>query len=167
MDPIGVKYVLFISYVLTILYIAMLTAFYPYSLHHLSSFPHPFISIISISKGKKLLPRAARHCHPDQILTMLTMLVANFESLDVCHNPVLFDPSTGTVNVAAADEAELFMSTIVPPMLAFVVEAPFRIVIGLMALFLERNNVIWVARSKVRTLPLILCIRTAHVLPRS
>ncbi|RUP40899.1 topoisomerase II-associated protein PAT1-domain-containing protein [Jimgerdemannia flammicorona] len=129
------------------------------------SFPHPFISIISISKGKKLLPRVARHCHPDQILTMLTMLVANFEFLDVCRTPVLFDPVTGLVNSVAADAAELFMNTIVPPMLAFVVEAPFRIVIGLMALFLDRNDVVWVARSKVGATSLEYLSSHSHQLP--
>ncbi|RUS25739.1 topoisomerase II-associated protein PAT1 [Jimgerdemannia flammicorona] len=128
------------------------------------SFPHPFISIISISKGKKLLPRVARHCHPDQILTMLTMLVANFEFLDVCRTPVLFDPVTGLVNSVAADAAELFMNTIVPPMLAFVVEAPFRIVIGLMALFLDRNDVVWVARSKAGLAFLTMFLSRAEML---
>lgn len=70
------------------------------------------------------------------------MLVANFESLNVCKSEVYAD-------VQGNQEIELFMNTIVPPLLGFVSEAPFRIVVGLLALFIERNNMIWVARSKV------------------
>ena len=70
------------------------------------------------------------------------MLVANFESLNVCKSEVYAD-------IQGNQEIELFMNTIVPPLLGFVSEAPFRIVVGLLALFIERNNMIWVARSKV------------------
>lgn len=108
----------------------------------LVSHPHPFISILNYSKGKKVIPRVLRHLLPEQTLTLLTMLVANFESLNVCKSEVYAD-------VQGNQEIELFMNTIVPPLLGFVSEAPFRIVVGLLALFIERNNMIWVARSKV------------------
>lgn len=108
-----------------------------------NSHPHPFISILNYSKGKKVIPRVLRHLLPEQTLTLLTMLVANFESLNVCKSEVYAD-------VQGNQEIELFMNTIVPPLLGFVSEAPFRIVVGLLALFIERNNMVWVARSKVR-----------------
>lgn len=108
-----------------------------------TSHPHPFISILNYSKGKKVIPRVLRHLLPEQTLTLLTMLVANFESLNVCKSEVYAD-------VQGNQEIELFMNTIVPPLLGFVSEAPFRIVVGLLALFIERNNMIWVARSKVK-----------------
>lgn len=107
-----------------------------------TSHPHPFISILNYSKGKKVIPRVLRHLLPEQTLTLLTMLVANFESLNVCKAEVYAD-------VQGNQEIELFMNTIVPPLLGFVSETPFRIVVGLLALFIERNNMIWVARSKV------------------
>lgn len=108
-----------------------------------NSHPHPFISILNYSKGKKVIPRVLRHLLPEQTLTLLTMLVANFESLNVCKSEVYAD-------VQGNQEIELFMNTIVPPLLGFVSEAPFRIVVGLLALFIERNNMVWVARSKVK-----------------
>jgi DNA topoisomerase 2-associated protein PAT1 len=113
----------------------------------IKSYPHPFISILSVAKGKKVIPRVLRHCLPDQILTLITMLVANFESLDVCKGAIW--GNQGIVSSAMLDEVELYMNTVVPPLLQFVAEAPMRIVLGLFGLFIERNNIVWVARSKV------------------
>jgi DNA topoisomerase 2-associated protein PAT1 len=111
------------------------------------SYPHPFISILSVAKGKKVIPRVLRHCLPDQILALITMLVANFETLDVCKGAI-WGPQ-GIVSPAMLEEVELYMNTVVPPLLQFVAEAPMRIVLGLFGLFVERNNIAWVARSKV------------------
>lgn len=111
------------------------------------SYPHPFISILSVAKGKKVIPRVLRHCLPEQILTLITMLVANFESLDVCKGAVW--GTQGNVSSRMLEEVELFMNTVVPPLLQFVAEAPLRIILGLFGLFIERNNIVCVARSKV------------------
>ncbi|KAG0042140.1 hypothetical protein BGZ83_000843 [Gryganskiella cystojenkinii] len=119
--------------------------------------PHPFISILNYSKGKKVIPRVLRHLLPEQTLTLLTMLVANFESLNVCKAEVYAD-------VQGNQEIELFMNTIVPPLLGFVSETPFRIVVGLLALFIERNNMIWVARSKPGLAFLTLFLSRAEIL---
>lgn len=119
--------------------------------------PHPFISILNYSKGKKVIPRVLRHLLPEQTLTLLTMLVANFESLNVCKSEVYAD-------VQGNQEIELFMNTIVPPLLGFVSEAPFRIVVGLLALFIERNNMVWVARSKPGLAFLTLFLSRAEIL---
>ncbi|KAF9417901.1 hypothetical protein BGZ94_009821 [Podila epigama] len=126
---------------------------YPIGIVH----PHPFISILNYSKGKKVIPRVLRHLLPEQTLTLLTMLVANFESLDVCKTEVYAD-------VQGNQEIELFMNTIVPPLLGFVSEAPFRIVVGLLALFIERNNMVWVARSKPGLAFLTLFLSRAEIL---
>jgi len=105
----------------------------------------------------KFVPRVLRHLLPEQTLTLLTMLVANFESLNVCKSEVYAD-------VQGNQEIELFMNTIVPPLLGFVSEAPFRIVVGLLALFIERNNMIWVARSKPGLAFLTLFLSRAEIL---
>lgn len=124
----------------------------------LFSFSHPFISILSISKGKKLLSRVIRHCSPDQILSMLNVLVANFGSMDVCRDAASviglnnYNKVEGDSLLRSNQEIELFMNTVVPSMLGFVSNAPFRIIIALMKIFLEKNNVEYVARSKVRVI---------------
>ncbi|KAF9582412.1 hypothetical protein BGW38_000246 [Lunasporangiospora selenospora] len=119
--------------------------------------PHPFISILNYSKGKKALSRVLRHLMPEQTLTLLTMLVANFESLNVCKAEVYSD-------VQGNQEIEMFMSSVVPPLLGFVSETPFRIVVGLLALFIERNNMIWVARSRPGLAFLTLFLSRAEIL---
>ncbi|KAF9902220.1 hypothetical protein BX616_001999, partial [Lobosporangium transversale] len=112
---------------------------------------------VPISIGKKVIPRVLRHLLPEQILTLLTMLVANFDSLNVCKSEIYAD-------VEGNQEIELFMNTIVPPLLGFVSEAPFRIVVGLLALFIERNNMIWVARSRPGLAFLTLFLTRAEIL---
>ncbi|KAG9293188.1 hypothetical protein G9A89_010525 [Geosiphon pyriformis] len=126
------------------------------------SYPHPFISILSVSKGKKVIPRVLRHCLPGQMLTMITMLVANFESLDVCKGALW--GLNGNLTTAVLDEVELFMNTVVPPLYQFVAEAPLKIVIGLLALFIERNNISWVSRSKVGLAFLTMFLSRAEIL---
>ncbi|CAG8610096.1 3557_t:CDS:10 [Ambispora leptoticha] len=126
------------------------------------SFPHPFISILSVSKGKKVIPRVLRHCNKDQFTTLITMLVANFEALDVCKTAI--GGSNGNIKQSILDEVELFMNTVVPPLLQFVAEAPLKIVNGLLTLFIERNNIIWVAKSKVGLAFLTMFLSRAEIL---
>jgi DNA topoisomerase 2-associated protein PAT1 len=99
---------------------------------------------------------------------MLTMLVANFESLDVCRTPsVSVFAEDGKIDFEQEqheEEIDLFMNTVMPPMLGFIAEAPFRIAIGLMALFLERNNVAWVGRSKAGLVLLTSFLSRAEIL---
>ncbi|CAG8631299.1 2559_t:CDS:10 [Ambispora gerdemannii] len=126
------------------------------------SFQHPFISILSVSKGKKVIPRVLRHCNQDQIGAMIRILVANFETLDVCKAAI--GGSNGNIKQSILDEVELFMNTVVPPLLQFVAEAPLKIVIGLLTLFIERNNIIWVAKSKVGLAFLTMFLSRAEIL---
>ncbi|KAL1914299.1 uncharacterized protein VTP21DRAFT_9037 [Calcarisporiella thermophila] len=111
---------------------------------------HAFIRLLSIGKGKKLVGRVLPLLTPQQLLTVLTVLVANFEMMDVCR------PN--------APEADLFVNTVLPPLLRFVAEAPFRVVIGLVYLFLERNNVNLVMRSKVGLAFLTMFLSRAEIL---
>lgn len=125
-------------------------------------YPHPFISVLSVAKGKKVIPRVIRHCLPEQIFNLITVLVSNFETLDVCKGAI-WGPQ-GNVSPAMLEEVELFMNTVVPPLLQFVAESPLRIVIGLFGLFIERNNIVWVARSKVGLAFLTMFLSRAEIL---
>ncbi|KAL1918663.1 uncharacterized protein VTP21DRAFT_2685 [Calcarisporiella thermophila] len=124
--------------------------------------PHPFVQILSISKGKKLIPRVCHQLSPDQLLTLVTMLVANFDTLDVCRGYMLGPAKE--LNQLMQEEIEIFMNSVVPPVLRFVAEAPFRIVIGLMSLMLERNNILHVAKSKVGLAFLTMFLSRAEIL---
>lgn len=111
--------------------------------------------MLSVSKGKKLIPRIVRHLSGDQILTMLSVIIANFSQLHVCHNVVY--PGSMVANAEEAkkqkfvkfEEVELFINTAAPPLLGFISEAPLQVVNGLMRLFMEKNDITEIARSKV------------------
>lgn len=115
--------------------------------------PHPFVSLLSSAKGKRFLPRALRHLTPEQTLTALTMVVASFESLDVVKNGPLLDdlsddPSKVESRRDAERQSETFATTIVPSMMQMASTAPMRIVSGMLALFVERNDPVKVAQTR-------------------
>ncbi|GAA6033710.1 hypothetical protein JCM8097_004393 [Rhodosporidiobolus ruineniae] len=119
--------------------------------------PHPFISILSVQKGKRILPRAIRHLTPEQTLTLLTLLVATFDTLDVVRDAHLLDvlPSSSSAAAAVAaqrkaveDKTAALLSALVPPVMAVVSQAPLRLVTGMLGLLLDRNNPALVVRSK-------------------
>ena len=126
------------------------------------SVTHPFISLISVLKGKRILPRALRHTSPEQTLTLLTLMVATFDTLDTVRDAYLLDASddsarlsTGSLESnqqrAAVDtKTEVFLNAIISPVMGVIAQAPLRIVTGMLGLMLERNDIIKVARSKVR-----------------
>ncbi|PWN35702.1 uncharacterized protein FA14DRAFT_160738 [Meira miltonrushii] len=118
--------------------------------------PHPFVSLLSTVKGKRILPRALRHLSSEQTLTAMTMIVASFDRLDVVRESVVLDEPVNTKASPAAAErranvqrqTEAFVTSIVPGMLSLMATVPMRIVSGMLALFLERNNPVRVAQSK-------------------
>lgn len=126
--------------------------------------PHPFVSLLSAAKGKRLLPRALRHLTPEQTLTALTMVVASFESLDVVRLAPLLDSEdekdqkTGVTRQEVELQTETFANSIVPSMLALIATAPMRIVSGMLALYIERNDVVRVARTRVSGTAVPVCV---------
>lgn len=115
--------------------------------------PHPFISLLSTVKGKRLLPRALRHLSSEQTLTALTMVVASFDSLDVVRNaPILDSVSSGPANEEKQAEVrrqtEAFLTSVVPCMLSLMATSPMQIVSGMLALFIERNDLARCAQTR-------------------
>jgi hypothetical protein len=125
------------------------------------SVPHPFVSLLSVAKGVKLLPRVFRLTNPQQTLTILTLLVATFDTLDVVKDASILDGVAGIPGVggggfdgrrAAAElETEAFLSSAVPVLMSTIGVAPMRIVSGMVSLLIKRNNVVRVAKSRVKT----------------
>lgn len=96
--------------------------------------PHPFISLIALPKTSKLLPRATRHLDHQQILTINTLIIA-------CFNQFLRYQDSNLV--------EAFLSGVVPQFMSMITGVSLRLVAGMLALFVERNDVVQVAQSKV------------------
>lgn len=142
--------------------------------------PHPFISLLSFTKGKKLIPRALRHTNPEQTLTLLTMVVASFSQLDVVRNAYILDQpphaeANGAIPAGAPTrreverETEAFLANVVPPMLATIAGPGMglRLVSGMLALFVERNNVVELAKTRVGVAFLTIFLSRAEMLKQS
>ncbi|CAD6884028.1 unnamed protein product [Tilletia laevis] len=143
--------------------------------------PHPFVSILSTVKGQRFLPRALRHLSAEQTLTVLTMVVASFQTLDVVRQSAALDAVSASVDAGAMHgnvmikrvredlerQTEAFSSSIVPSMLGLMGEAPLKIVSGMIALFVERNDVVKVARTRPGVAFLTIFLSRAETLKQS
>ena len=127
--------------------------------------PHPFVSLLSTSKGKRLLPRALRHLSAEQTLTTMTMIVASFGSLDVVQSAHLLEDASATADREDIErQTEAFANSIVPSMMQLVVGAPMKIVSGMLAVFIERNDAVKVVRSRPGIAFLIIFLSRAESL---
>ncbi|KAJ3102962.1 hypothetical protein HDU97_000201 [Phlyctochytrium planicorne] len=116
--------------------------------------PHPFLYFLSYPKGKKLIPRIIGVLAPEQILAMLTTVFARAESLDVCNMPA------GTNN----EQVDLFVTNVIPCLVAFVSEVPLHVVNACTRILLERHNMVWLARSRVGLAFLTMLLSRAEIL---
>ncbi|KAI5480813.1 DNA topoisomerase 2-associated protein PAT1 [Pseudohyphozyma bogoriensis] len=122
--------------------------------------PHPFISLVSVLKGKRILPRALRHLSQEQTLTLLTLIVATFDTLDTVRDAPLLDATDDTSKLSAGSlegkqrraavemKTEVFLNAIISPIMSVIGNAPLRMVTGMLGLLLERNEIMKVLKSK-------------------
>jgi DNA topoisomerase 2-associated protein PAT1 len=116
-----------------------------------TSDPHPFISLLSPTKGKKILPRLTRHLPSDRMLVLLTLLVACFDQLDVVRKAPVLDSLVESVERADIErETQAFLTSVMQSILPVVSVAELRLVTGLLGLLLDKTNVVAVAQTRVR-----------------
>lgn len=113
-----------------------------------SSILHPFIAFLSYPKGKKAIPRIFRQIDQEQRLTILTMIVVHLNVLDVIRQAQP-QQNGAQLPIAVREEIELFSQAVMPNIFAYVNEAPFNVVIGLIGLILDHVNVKAIARTKM------------------
>lgn len=115
----------------------------------LYSNPHPFISMLSSSKGKNIVHRSTRHLNSQQMLTLLTLLVACFSQLDVVNQATVLDVAVDSPHRAHIQkQTEIFLNTVVLSVLPTVSRGNLRLVTGLLGLLLDRNEILPVARTQ-------------------
>ncbi|KAJ2083596.1 DNA topoisomerase 2-associated protein pat1 [Coemansia sp. RSA 988] len=132
----------------------------------LNVYPHPLVRVLAFAKGKRAVGRLVHHLSMDQVLALTTTIIANFESLDVCR--VGSFGYAGAAEAQQREETELFLHMVMPTALGFLAEASLQIVNGLFALFMERNNVAWVARTRPALVFLMVVLgRTAALKQQS
>lgn len=128
--------------------------------------PHPFIAILSHSKGKKAIPRIFRHIDDQQRLTILTILAIHLDILDVIRLAYPH-PEEPVLPRAVRDEVELFSQAVIPTLLAFINDAPLNIISGLLGLILDRVNVQAIIRTKIGVSMLTILISRAVLIKQS
>lgn len=112
--------------------------------------PHPFISLLTPTKGKKILPRLTRHLNSQRMLTLLTLLVACFSQLDVIKLAPILDSVQESQELADVDrQTQAFLGSVMQSILPVVSVANLRLVTGLLGLLLDRSNIVAVAQTKV------------------
>ncbi|CAK3991023.1 DNA topoisomerase 2-associated pat1 [Lecanosticta acicola] len=126
-----------------------------------SATPHPFIQILSFSKGKKAIPRVFRHLDEQQRLTMITLIIIHLDILDVIRDA--YPPADNSpLPARVKEEVEQFNNTIMPPLFSFINEASLSIIIGLLGLVLDRTLVQAVVRTKIGVKVLTLLVSRAE-----
>lgn len=135
----------------------MLYGFFLFSRHNSGCCSSTTIlSLLSVAKGMKLMPRIIRHFNTEENLALVSVILGNFSHLNVCRNVIY--PGSTIANVEEArtqkfvsfDEVELFINTVAPPLLNLISESSLKVVNYLMRAFVERNDIVSVARTKVR-----------------
>lgn len=128
--------------------------------------PHPFIAILSHTKGKKVIPRIFRHIDDQQRVTILTLIAIHLDILDVIRLAYP-QPDEPQLPRAVRDEVELFTQAVMPPLFTYVNDAPLNIISGLLGLVLDRVNVQAIVRTKVGVLMLTMLISRAELIKQS
>jgi DNA topoisomerase 2-associated protein PAT1 len=133
-----------------------------------TSNPHPFISLITPSKGKKLLPRISRHLSSQQMLTVLTLLVACFSQMDiVIHAGILDLPEETAQQQDLERQTQAFLGSVVQSILPVVAKAGLRLVSGLLGLLLERSDIVSVTQTRPGLAILTLFLSRVEVIKQS
>ncbi|KAI0305845.1 topoisomerase II-associated protein PAT1 [Multifurca ochricompacta] len=133
-----------------------------------TSNPHPFISLIAPSKGKKLLPRISRHLSSQQMLTVLTLLVACFSQMDiVVHASILDVPEESTQQQDLERQTQAFLGSVVQSILPVIAKAGLRLVSGLLGLLLERSDIVSVTQTRPGLAILTLFLSRVELIKQS
>lgn len=108
---------------------------------------NPFIEILRHNKGKRLIPRIFRHLSTTERLTVLTRIINHLDTLDVVKNGSYKNGE----ELKASDRAsiELFLQTVLPPIVQLISESEFGVVIGLLEILISSNDVVKVAHTKI------------------
>ncbi|OCH93671.1 hypothetical protein OBBRIDRAFT_790021 [Obba rivulosa] len=115
-----------------------------------TSNPHPFVSLLTPIKGKRLLPRIARHFNPDQMRIVLTLILACFAQLDVVKHASILDSLHDTVERRDVEnQTQAFVGSVVQTLLPLIAKTDLKMIRGYLGILLEPNT----AFSAFRTGP--------------
>ena len=126
--------------------------------------------MLSLPKGKKVIPRVFRHIDEQQRVTILTMVCLNLDQLDVVRLAASPDPNDTNPTLpppAVRESVEVFSQAVMPSIFGYVNEAPLQIVIGLLGLLLDRVNTILILKTKIGLAVLTMLISRAELVKQA
>ncbi|KAJ6581355.1 topoisomerase II-associated protein PAT1 [Mycena capillaripes] len=134
-----------------------------------TSNPHPFVSLLSPSKGKKLLPRLTRHIGSSRMLTLMTLLVACFTQLDVVKQAPLLDSLEESPERAEVErQTQAFLGSVLQSILPIVANLELHVVTALLGLLIERSHdIAAVAKTKPGLALLTLFLSRVEVIKQA
>lgn len=117
---------------------------------------HPFIALLSYTKGMKAMQRITRHLTHEQRTTILTLIVVNLDSLEVVRNAQV-TPDATQLNAAMRENVELFSVAVMSTLFTVLNELDLDLVAGVLGLVCTRNvDVIGKSRIGASMLTMIL-----------
>ncbi|KAJ7066759.1 topoisomerase II-associated protein PAT1 [Mycena amicta] len=134
-----------------------------------TSNPHPFVSLLQPSKGKKLLPRLTRHIDHPRMLTLMTLLVACFTQLDVVKRAPLLDSLDDSPERDEADrQTQAFLTSVLQSILPVVTKLDLHVVTALLGLLIDRSeNIGFLAQTKPGLALLTLFLSRVEVIKQA
>lgn len=119
-------------------------------MHFPHSNPHPFITLITPLKGKRLLSRVMRYFSHEQVMHTITLLVSKFSQLDVVTNSYLLDTLEDSPERREAQQQEqAFELSVIQSVFPASASASLRAVSGLLGILLHENDISIIARTRV------------------
>jgi len=108
------------------------------------------------------MPRVFVVLSPDQRLTILTMLIAHLQQLDVISQGRYLSESPLLPSVQ--ESVETFLSSVIPPIVPLIETSNLGILIGLMGILLDRNPVPFIAETKIGLAFLTLLLSRSQII---
>ncbi|EMD39049.1 hypothetical protein CERSUDRAFT_133820 [Gelatoporia subvermispora B] len=113
-----------------------------------TSEPHPFVSLLTPIKGKRLLPRVARHLGSDQLRILLTLILACFTQLDVVkHAPILDSLHDTRERREVEDQTQTFVGSVVQTLLPLIAKTDMHMTRAYLGILTDRPDAVNVLRT--------------------
>jgi DNA topoisomerase 2-associated protein PAT1 len=124
---------------------------------------HPFITLLSFNKTKKVMQRVFRHLTHQQRLTVLTLIVYSLDSLDVVKGAQVNNTNDIRFKAAMREKVELFMVNVMSTLFNFIGELDLDLVSQLLEIVSDRN-VGAIAKSKIGASLLTMILSRAEII---
>jgi DNA topoisomerase 2-associated protein PAT1 len=109
------------------------------------------------------MPRVFHAITPDQRLTILTMIIAHLQQLDVIQQGH-YTNSSSSLPASVAESIETFLQSVIPPIIPLIETSELNILIGLMGILLDRNNVTFISETKIGLAFLTLLLSRSQII---